>query len=162
MGAKVTSVTKVTDKFYQLVKLLPDRHAPPICTFIWNAKFPGANMYKSYGSNRRMGFRCIVDSVKHKYTLFNPAGIPLRATINLSLREYRSLDQQLFELNKNSPDRTQFHMLAEGEDLSQLAGRHYYDPVVWRTIANANNIEDPRRLRPGAFLRLPPQGQSNA
>jgi nucleoid-associated protein YgaU len=161
MGAKVTSVTKTTDKFYQLVKLLPDRHAPPICTFIWNAKFPGANLYAAYGSNRRMRFRCIVDSVKHKYTLFNPAGIPLRATVNLSLREYRSLDQQLFELNKNSPDRTQFHVLAEGETLSQIAGSHYYDPVVWRTIAEANNIDDPRRLRPGAFLRLPPQGPSN-
>jgi len=162
MGAKVTSVTKMTDKFYQLVKLLPDRHAPPICTFLWNAKFPGANLYKPYGSNRRTGFRCIVDSVKHKYTLFNPAGIPLRATVTLSLREYRSLDQQLFELNKNSPDRTQFHILAQGEDLSQIAGRHYYVAADWRLIADANRIEDPRRLRPGMFLRLPPQEGSNA
>lgn len=156
MGANVTSVTKTTDKFYQLVKLLPDRHAPPVCTFIWGTKFPGASLYKAYGGHRRMGFQCIVDTVKHKYTLFNPNGIPLRATVTLSLREYRPLDQQLFELNKNSPDRTQFHVLAEGEDLSLIAGRHYYMPGDWRVIADANGIEDPRRLQPGMFLKLPP------
>jgi Contractile injection system tube protein/LysM domain len=156
MGASVTSVTETTDKFYQLVKLLPDRHAPPVCTFVWGTSFPGANLYKAYGGARRMGFQCIVDSVKHKYTLFSPNGIPLRATLTLSLREYRPLDQQLLELHKNSPDRTQFHVLAEGEDLSLIAGRHYYVPGDWRVIADANGIEDPRRLQPGTFLRLPP------
>src|SRR5205807_6051923 len=114
MGARVKSVTQMADKFYQLVKILPHRHAPPICTFLWNSKFPGADVMPPYGSHRRRSFRCIVDNVKHKYTLFNPNGVPLRATVTVSLREYRSLNQQLRELNKNSPDRTQFHVLEEG------------------------------------------------
>src|SRR6266566_2065053 len=41
MGGGATSVTTLTDTIYQLVKIEPDRHAPPICAFIWNDKFPG-------------------------------------------------------------------------------------------------------------------------
>ena len=40
-GAGATSVTTLTDRIYSLVKIEPDGHAPPICTFIWNASFPG-------------------------------------------------------------------------------------------------------------------------
>jgi hypothetical protein len=156
MGARVTSVTKMADKFYQLVKILPDRHAPPICTFIWNSKFPGTDVAPEYGSHRRRSFCCIVDSVKHKYTLFNPAGIPLRATVTVSLREYRTLSKQLAELNLNSPDRTQFHVLEEGENLPLIAHRQYYSAGDWRLIAEANQLDDPRRLSAGTFLRVPP------
>jgi hypothetical protein len=159
MGAKVTSVTQAADKFYQLVKILPKRHAPPICIFHWNSKFPGRDASKPYGNNKRTSFPCVVESVKHKYTLFNPDGVPLRATLSLSLKEYRPLNQQLNELNKHSPDRTQFHVLQEGETLSFVAGRQEYAPGDWRILADANGFEDPRRLRPGAFVKVPPIGQ---
>src|SRR5947209_16439260 len=41
MGAGATSVTTYTDRIYELVKIEPGRHAPPVCTFLWNSKFPG-------------------------------------------------------------------------------------------------------------------------
>ena len=37
-SAGATSVTSLTDRLYSLVKIEPAGHAPPICTFIWNAK----------------------------------------------------------------------------------------------------------------------------
>ncbi len=40
MGNNATSVTTLTDKFYELVKIVPGTHAPPICTFHWNDEFP--------------------------------------------------------------------------------------------------------------------------
>src|SRR5271169_1063038 len=43
MGVGATSVTKYTDQIYSLVKIDPKRHAPPICTLLWNTKFPGCN-----------------------------------------------------------------------------------------------------------------------
>jgi hypothetical protein len=43
-GAGATSVTTQTDAFYSLVKIEPGGHAPPICTFMWNASFPGADL----------------------------------------------------------------------------------------------------------------------
>src|SRR3989442_15193300 len=35
MGQGAKSVTTKTDPFYELVKIVPKTHAPPICTFIW-------------------------------------------------------------------------------------------------------------------------------
>jgi hypothetical protein len=156
MGVGAKSVTAYTDKIYQLVKIEPESHAPPICEFIWNNSFPGCDLSDPLAHQKRTSFTCVVESVRHKYTLFSPEGVPLRATISATLREYKTLDDQLAKLNLQSPDRTQVYVLQSGETLSTLAGRHYNRPVEWRLIADANQIEDPRRLIPGTFLTLPP------
>jgi nucleoid-associated protein YgaU len=156
MGVGATSVTQYSDQIYQLVKIEPDSHAPPICEFIWNNKFPGADISQEMGNQKRNSFKCVMESVRHQYTLFSPEGVPLRATVTVSLREYKTLDEQLAQLNLNSPDRTQVHVLQSGETLSSLAGSHYRRPGQWRRIANANDIDDPRRLMPGTFLTIPP------
>ncbi len=171
MGTNATSVTQRTDKIYQLIKIDSDRHAPPICTFYWNEKFPGSSLGKKSdtansdktgasagekGSERRNGFRCIVESVKQKFTFFSPEGIPLRATLTVTLREYKTLAEQLAQLNLKSPDRTQSHVLQNGDTLSGMAAQFYQHSSDWRFIADANGIEDPRRLTPGLFLTIPP------
>src|SRR5262245_40862120 len=50
MGAGATSVTSETDKIYQLIKIEPKRHAPPILTFIWNDQFPGSSIGAAPGA----------------------------------------------------------------------------------------------------------------
>ena len=77
------------------MKIEPDGHAPPVCTFIWNARFPGADLPAVAGNQRRTSFQCVVESVKQKFTFFSPEGVPLRATLSLALREYKTLDEQL-------------------------------------------------------------------
>jgi nucleoid-associated protein YgaU len=172
MGLGATSVTKKTDRIYRLIKLDSDRHAPPICTFFWNEKFPGSSIgepasnapgdqatsqsHTDSFNERRNGFKCVVESVKQKFTLFSPEGIPLRATLTVELREYKTLGEQLDQLNKKSPDRTQSHVLQTGDTLSSVAGDFYKHPGDWRFIADANAIEDPRRLTAGSFLTIPP------
>ncbi len=156
MGDDAESVVKKTDLIYQLVKIEPSTHAPPICRFVWNDAFPGSQVSESIGNQRRNSFRCIVETVRHKYTQFNRNGVPLRATLNVTLREYKSLDEQLAQLGLNSPDKTQVRVLRGDETLSSVAAAHYRDPAEWRRVAEANGIEDPRRLTPGTFLRLPP------
>lgn len=156
MGAGATSVTKYTDRIYELTKIEPDRHAPPICVFSWNDKFPGCDISENLGNQKRNDFQCVVESVRQKFTLFSPEGVPLRATLTVTLREYKSLDEQLWRLNLNSPDRTQSHVVQGGETLSFIAGRHYRRPGEWRRIAEANGIDDPRRITSGTFLTLPP------
>jgi hypothetical protein len=159
MGANAKSVTEYSDQIYQLVKIEPDSHAPPICEFIWNSKFPGANIADELGgSQKRNSFKCVVESVRHQYTLFSPEGVPLRATLSVNLREYKTLEDQLAQLNLNSPDRTQVQVLQSGDTLSSIAGQHYRRPGEWRLIADANNLDDPRRLTPGTFLTVPPMG----
>jgi len=160
-GNGAVSVTTLTDRIYQLIKIEPTRHAPPICTFIWNDQFPGSSLEGNAGSaasgnQRRNGFRCIVESVRQKFTLFSPEGIPLRATLTVGLREYKTLDEQLAHLNLTSPDRTHSHVSQNGDTLSRIAAQYYRRAGDWRLIAAANGIEDPRRLVVGAFLTIPP------
>jgi hypothetical protein len=164
MGAGAVSVTKYTDKIYQLVKIESERHAPPICVFHWNDQFPGSSLgsdqpgqtSEAFGNQRRNAFKCIVESVKQKYVLFSPAGIPLRATLSVVLREYKTLHEQFPEQNQKSPDRTKSHIIQQGETLSGIAGQQYAQPAEWRAIAIANGVEDPRRLEPGTIVKIPP------
>lgn len=157
MGAGAVGVTLQTDRIFQLIKIEPTRHAPPILTFIWSPQFPGFSAGgPMQGAQRRIGFRCVLESLRQKFTLFSPQGVPLRATLTVTLREYKTLDDQLRELNLSSPDRTHVHVLQQGDTLAAVAHRHYDKPGQWRAIAEANRIHDPRRTLPGAILRVPP------
>src|SRR5688572_19859684 len=71
MGATAVSVTTETDRIYELVKIDPDRHAPPVCTFVWNNDFPGTHV-AHIGNQRRSSFRGVVESVRQTFTLFSP------------------------------------------------------------------------------------------
>jgi nucleoid-associated protein YgaU len=199
MGEGAVSVTTETDKIYQLIKIEPERHAPPILTFVWGDKFPGSNVggapggiggaagqavtgalatvtaaadavvssagsiassalaavSAALGNQRRNGFRCVMESIKQKFTLFSPNGVPLRATLTVSLREYKTLDDQLENLNPSSPDRTHAHVLVQGESLSGIAEQYYQRSNQWRAIADANAIYDPRRIEAGRVLKVP-------
>jgi len=51
MGSAAVSVTTLTDRIYQLIKIEPSRHAPPVCTFIWSDQFPGSSLEGNAGSS---------------------------------------------------------------------------------------------------------------
>ena len=199
-GPGAVSVTTETDKIYQLIKIEPERHAPPILTFIWNDKFPGSSIGgapgaaagagagaitgavagaaasavdaavaatgsvgatvaaaagAAMGGQSRNGFRCVLESVKQKFTLFSPDGIPLRATLTVSLREYRTFNDQFDQISPRSPDRTHSHVTAQSDRLSAISNTYYENSDNWRVIASANGIEDPRRLAIGSILTIP-------
>ena len=156
MGTGAASVTTWTDRIYELVKIEPERHAPPVCALIWNSKFPGSDTSESIGNQKRNDFQCIVESVRQKFTLFSPEGVPLRATLTVTMREYKTLEEQIAQLGLSSPNRTHTHVLQRQDTLSSVAGRFYRRPGEWRRIADKNRIEDPRRLDAGVFVEIPP------
>jgi contractile injection system tube protein/LysM domain-containing protein len=157
MDDHVRSVTELTDQFYQLIKIDGKLHAPRVCLFSWGQEFPGQRVYTSLGtgSQQRHGFKCIVESVRQRFTLFSPQGVPLRATLTVSLKEYKTLAEQIHELNKQSADRTHAHVVTTGETLSQIAALVYDDPAQWRAIADFNQISDPLNLTPGTVVQIP-------
>lgn len=155
MGAGAKSVAEETDRIYALTLLEPSRHAPPIVTFFWGTSAPGRNLPQASGNQRREGFKGVVESVKTRFTLFSPEGVPLRAAVTLSIREYAPLDEQLPRANKSSPDKTHAHVLKEGETLSHVAAVYFLRPQNWRPIAEDNGVDDPRRMPVGALLRVP-------
>jgi len=141
----VTDVRTLTEPVFQLVRIQPDTHAPPRIRFVWG---------------RGLSFRAIIESVQQKFTLFNPVGVPLRATLAVSFREYKTLEEQLQELNLRSADHTKRRVVRRGDTISQIAYEEYGDPAQWRRIAevpaNAAAMANPRSLVPGSELVIPP------
>lgn len=154
-GNQTETVTKQTDRFYQLVKIDPETHAPPVCLFTWGAHFPGAGTPDNGGSQGRFGFKCIVESVRQRYTMFSPKGVPLRATLTVTLREYKTLADQLKDLDYRTGDHSRAHVVEQGETLGTIAWQVYGDPGEWRRIAKANRIDDPLDLAAGVVLDIP-------
>lgn len=161
MGSSAKSVTEFTDQISMLAKIESDSHAPPVVTFYWNHNFPGglvpAKTVEAGGKSNqsRSSFTGVVVSVRQKFTLFNADGVPLRATVNLTLRECRTLPEQLKQLNRNSPDRSHSHPVQTSETLSSLAGQYWQRSHAWRFIADENAVEDPRRMKVGQILAIP-------
>jgi hypothetical protein len=159
MDSSATSVTKQTDQLYQLIKIDGSLHAPPVVFFSWGQQFPGNRAYASMGdgsgSQQRYGFKCIVESVRQRFTLFTSSGIPLRAVLTVSLKEYKTLSEQLKEINKTSPDHTHARVVQTGDTLAKIAADVYGDPAQWRAIADQNTILNPLTLTPGMVLEIP-------
>lgn len=108
----------------------------------------------SWGAFTTVQFVAYVVSVAATYSLFSPTGEPLRANCQLSLQE---VPQPTKGQNPTSGAHTaqRVHAVVAGDSLASLAWREYGDPTVWRAIAEANDIDDPMRLRPGQELLLP-------
>lgn len=122
-----------------LMDIDSELHAPPVCLFIWGT----------------FVFQCIIERVSKKFTLFLPEGIPVRATLSVSLKEYRDVCIQLKEMDLHSSDLTKSWVVKEGQHLWDIAAKEYGDPADWRLIADANNIRNPRHLTPGDALIIP-------
>lgn len=153
-GATATPVTTLTDPFYRFIKIDKQLHAPAIYRLTWGSEFP--NTASGWDTSASHVFDCVIDNVQRQFTLFNSDGVPLRATVTLSLRQYKTLAEQLQELNLQSADHTRVHVVREGETLPQIAYEAYENPARWRLIADHNHILNPRQLTPGMVLELPP------
>lgn len=136
-----------TARVAELVKINRELHAPPVCKFLWGGPFSG-----------KIGefFKGVFDKVTQKFTMFLESGIPVRATLTVSITEYKTLAEQLPFIKLQSADRTKRRVLKEGEQLWHHAYREYIDPAEWRRIADENKIENPRVLVPGTEIVIPP------
>jgi hypothetical protein len=155
MGPAASSVTEQTDRFYSFVKIDAHLHAPPVCRFVWGSSFPGSDL-PGDDNQRRAHFTGVVESVQQELTLFSPRGLPLRANLTVTMREYKTLAHQQRQLGLHSADRTSSHVVRRGDTLSAIAARAYGSPAEWRRIADHNRISDPARLAPGTELEIPP------
>ncbi|GAA2898131.1 peptidase M23 [Actinoplanes cyaneus] len=119
------------------------------------AKAPSPPWVKfTWGQFQTVSFYSYVSQIDANYKLFDPDGTPLRATCTLTLTE---ISGSTPGQNPTSGALTaqRVHRLVAGDTLEMLAYREYGDPTIWRVIAEANEIDDPTRLRPGRQLLLP-------
>lgn len=115
-------------------------------------------VFFQWGSFSTASFVAYVQSVQATYTLFNPSGTPIRATCDLTITQIPILTKgQNPTSGALQAHRT--HQVMAGDSLASLAWREYGDATAWRTIAQANGIDDPMRLDIGAELLIPALGE---
>lgn len=129
-----------TDRIYALLQIERSTHAPPICTFKWSG----------------FEFRCVLERVGGRFTLFLGDGTPVRATLNVSFKEYIPVDKLVRDTPTESADHTKTYTVKLGDTLTSIAAAEYGSPAQWRAIAAANRIDNPRTLTPGRVLVIPP------
>jgi hypothetical protein len=157
MSGSVTPVTTETDKFYQLVKINGNDHAPPVCLFSWGTGFAGSSLGAEWASQgREHGFKCVIESVRQRFSFFSSEGVPLRATLTVGLKEYKTVQEQVGRINLQSADQTHSYTLRQGETLTDVANAVYGDPTAWRPIADRNSVTDPLAVAAGSILEIPP------
>lgn len=135
-------VREYTDKITSLLDINEEMHAPPLCRFIWGS----------------LNFKAVLERVTQKFTMFLDTGIPVRAKLNVTFKEYKTITEQLQKKKKESSDRTKRRVIVQGESLWLIANREYGDPDLWRPIAAKNRIDNPRILETGREIIIPPLG----
>ena len=156
MGADVEPVTEKFKALYGLVKIDGNLHTPPLVRISWGDKnigyLPNAKTDSAYANV----FDAVVLSVDRKFLLFTRTGTPVRATLTMSFKEYRSVQEQVAAINLQSSDHTRSYTVLAGDNLPGIAAEKYGDPALWRVIAEHNHIRNVRLLQPGTQLELPP------
>jgi nucleoid-associated protein YgaU len=135
-----SDVREETEKIARLLDIDPTVHAPPLVRFVWGG----------------LNFRAVIERLTQRFTMFREDGVPVRATLNVTFKEYKTITDQLNDKPPQSSDWTKRRVVAEQDRLSLIAAIEYDDPAVWRVIADANDIDNPRLLQPGQEIRLPP------
>jgi LysM repeat protein len=133
---------KYVDPIRKLATTNKEIHAPPVVKFVWET----------------FSFTGVIEALNVTFTLFSDSGVPVRAKLNITLKEYTTVQEQKTLGEKNSPDLERTYVVRRGDTLSAIAAQSYGDPTHWREIATANGISDPRTLDPGLVLTIPRLG----
>ena len=143
-------VREITDKLLKATEVGESGGGrPPTITFGWG---------------QTVSFKAVARQLTIRYTLFRPDGSPTRALAHMSLMQAEKA-QDGSSTAGGTPgggnpttrgiDAISSHLVREGDSLPSIAFAAYGDPTLWRTIAEANDIDDPLRLPRGRSLAIP-------
>jgi hypothetical protein len=119
---------------------------PPKITFQWGTgiKFTGG-----------------LTSVDVQYVMFAPDGRPVRAYATIMIKAIVGVPSGTNPTSGGVAGRTSAQ-LCDGDTLASVAYQQYGDPNLWRALAVANGIDDPRRVASGTRLLVPPRSEATA
>ena len=134
-----TDVTKLTKRIVSLTHIDGTLHRPPRIVFAWGSiHFPG-----------------MITDVKESYTMFLSDGMPVRAKLDVTIKEFFDISIEKRKSPFESPDRTKYRRVKQGEQLWNYAYEEYGNPNEWRRIAKENRLKHPMEIRSGQLLRIP-------
>jgi hypothetical protein len=121
-----------------------DPPQPPQCKFVWG----------DFTKGDFLSFKAVVCELRVEYLFFLANGTPIRAKVDIT---FEQPDEVKSGTNPTSrSEARKVWTVVQGQTLDWIAFKEYGDSSAWRHIARANNISNPRNVRPGTILRLPP------
>ena len=137
-------VRNLTNQIVKLTRIVRDLtpQRPPTCVVSWGEATPAGSDFPFTG---------VVNSLTQRFSLFLPDGRPVRANLTVGFTEY--LDPTKDELDTDPEFTTR--LVRRGDTLSSIAAEVYRNPTMWRVIAEANHLDDPRRIAVGVRLNIP-------
>ncbi|GJM34473.1 MAG: hypothetical protein DHS20C18_34740 [Saprospiraceae bacterium] len=136
--------TPVNDQIEEFLKVTArlnnGRHCPYLLKIVWGD----------------LVFSCQLNDVAINYTLFNPAGEPIRAKLSTTFNEYLHPVKRVQQEDKSSPDLTHLRMVKDEDNLQLMTYDIYNDTKLLLQIAKANGLTSPRLLQVGQELQFPP------
>jgi len=141
-GQPRASIAEDLKKFKDvLIAYKGDSHEPRHFKLVW-------------GENSIFKGRVTEVSINHK--LFKPDGTPIRATATVKFRSSIEEQKRAASENRSSPDLTHVRKVKFGDTLPLKCYRIYGDPQYYRKVAEANRLDNFRRLKPGTDIFFPP------
>lgn len=141
-GKLIKDVRQETNKMVALTQIERKRDRPPAVMVLWGGAPP---------HNSDFPFIGVVTQLSQTFKLFTNEGIPVRAELSVTFKEYKDPKK---DKQETDPDFTT-RLVKRGDTLSSIAAEMYGDPRMWRRIADANSLDDPRRLEIGRRLSIP-------
>ena len=138
-----------TNRLWNFMKISPrrtnprtGRGEPPRVEFRWGAAW---------------SFKAVITQMTQRFTMFMPSGMPVRAVVNVTFSQAEEPGEFPFQ-NPTSYGLAghTIRVVRDGDTIDWIAYEEYGNPTFWRRIADANNLENPQRLRPGQTLVVPP------
>lgn len=136
-----TSVLRYTEQVANLARLDQEMHRPPVCTLQWG---------------RFEIFTGVLTNLVEKFTMFMPDGTPVRASLTCTFTQERGNEYAKSVNELHSSDVAKVRLVKRRDTLQSIAAQEYGDAALWRAIARANGILNPRTLIPGTALTIPP------
>jgi nucleoid-associated protein YgaU len=98
--------------------------------------------------------KMVGSSLSIRFVMFRPNGEPSRALVDLELTQ-----SEQAQPGQNPTTRAiaglKVHTVTDGDSLQSISYANYGDATRWRTIAEANGIDNPLALRRGTQLSIP-------
>jgi LysM repeat protein len=147
------SVMSICDDLFKMMEVPGGQHAagaesaPAFLTFSWG---------------KYQGFKAACTSLTVAYQLFNQNGEPIRADVKMTLKQTEPAStasaptaNATTNPSTHSAGLQGIHTVQDGDSLPSIAYKAYGDATRWRSIAEANGVDNPFHLRRGTPLTLP-------
>lgn len=134
--------TKELWGFMQPVDSNDPKSKPPEVTFKWSS----------------FQFKAVITDMEMKYTLFKSNGTPVRAEVTVTFMQSDDPTKYPHQNPTSGADQVmEIRRIIQGDRLDLIAAEVYGDATEWRRIAQHNAIMNPRTLRPGQLISIPPK-----